>query len=136
MACTAPVPGISGVVFQAYPSQKALYAAYTAKVASLNSSQFRQNFTDCGSQQTYGETGWNHLFQHTRKYTVAQMTMGMVKDDQAAGRVFCNYTQGLEYMVWTQNDGHLMGYVAGPVHTTYGTGGSPSTTTSASAAPP
>ena len=45
------------------------------------------------------------------------MTMGTVQDDQAAGRVFCNYTQGLEYMVWTQNDGHLMGYVAGPVHT-------------------
>jgi hypothetical protein len=46
-----------------------------------------------------------------------QMIMGMVKDDQAAGRVFCNYSQGLEYMVWTQNDGRLMGYVAGPVHT-------------------
>jgi hypothetical protein len=45
------------------------------------------------------------------------MIMGSVRDDQAAGRVFCNYTQGLEYMVWTQNDGHLMGYVAGPVHT-------------------
>ena len=33
-----------------------------------------------------------------------------------AGRVFCNYTQGSEYMVWTQNDGHVMGVVAGPVH--------------------
>jgi hypothetical protein len=44
------------------------------------------------------------------------MTMGMVTDDQAAGRVFCNYTQGLEYMVWTQDDGRMMGYVAGPVH--------------------
>ena len=33
------------------------------------------------------------------------------------GRVFCNYAQDLEYMVWTQNDGRLMGYVAGPVHT-------------------
>ena len=42
--------------------------------------------------------------------------MGKVTDDQAAGRVFCTYTQGLEYMVWTQDDGHLMGYVAGPVH--------------------
>jgi hypothetical protein len=30
--------------------------------------------------------------------------------------VFCNYTGGLEYMVWTQNDGHLLGYVAGQVH--------------------
>ena len=117
VTCTGPVPGVSGVVFQTYPSLKALYAAYTAKVTSLNSSQFRQNFSDCGSQGTYGEVGWNHLFQHTKAYSVDQMTMGMVKDDQAAGRVFCNYTQGLEYMVWTQNDGRLMGYVAGPVHT-------------------
>ena len=115
--CAGPVPGVSGVVFATYPSLKALYAAYTARVTSLNSSQFRQNFNDCGSQGTYGEVGWNHLFQHTKAYSVDQMTMGMVKDDQAAGRVFCNYTQGLEYMVWTQNDGRLMGYVAGPVHT-------------------
>ena len=117
VTCTAPASGISAVVFQTYPSLKALYAAYTARVTALNSNQFKQNFSDCGSQATFGEVGWNHLFQHTRKYTVDQMTMGMVKDDQAAGRVFCNYTQGLEYMVWTQNDGHLMGYVAGPVHT-------------------
>jgi serine/threonine protein kinase len=117
VTCTAPAPGISAVVFQTYPSSKALYAAYTARVTALNSNQFRQNFNDCGSQGTYGEVGWNHLFQHTRAYSVDQMIMGMVKDDQAAGRVFCNYTQGLEYMVWTQNDGRLMGYVAGPVHT-------------------
>ncbi len=118
VTCTAPAAGVSGVVFQTYASLKAMYAAYTAKVSSLNSGQFRQNFNDCGSQGTYGEVGWNHLFQHTRNYTVDQMTMGIVKDDQAAGRVFCNYTQGLEYMVWTQNDGSLMGYVAGPVHAT------------------
>jgi serine/threonine protein kinase len=117
VTCTAPAAGISGVVFQTYPSLKALYAAYTAKVRAVNSNQFRQNFNDCGSEATFGEVGWNHLFKHTRNYTVAQMTMGTVRDDQAAGRVFCNYTQGLEYMVWTQNDGHLMGYVAGPVHT-------------------
>ena len=117
MTCTAPAAGISGVVFQTYPNQKALYAAYTAKVTALNTNKFRQNFNDCGSQDTFGEVGWNHLFKHTRTFTVNQMIMGMVRDDQAAGRVFCNYTQGLEYMVWTQNDGHLMGYVAGPVHT-------------------
>ena len=117
VTCTAPAAGISGVIFQTYPSLKALYAAYTAKVTSLNTNQFRQNFNDCGSQATFGEVGWNHLFQHTRKYTVDQMIMGSVRDDQAAGRVFCNYTQGLEYMVWTQNDGRLMGYVAGLVHT-------------------
>ena len=116
VTCTAPAAGISGVVFQTYPSLKALYATYTAKVSSVNSGKFRQDFSDCGSQSTYGEVGWNHLFQHTRKYTVDQMAMSKVRDDQAAGRVFCNFTGGLEYMVWTQNDGHLMGYVAGPVH--------------------
>ena len=116
VTCTAPAAGISGVVFQTYPDQKALYAAYTAEVSSLNSGKFRQDFADCGSQATYGEVGWNHLYQHTRKYTVDQMTTGTVTDDQAAGRVFCNFTQGLEYMVWTNNDSHLMGYVAGQVH--------------------
>ena len=117
VTCTGPAAGVSGVVFATYPSLTALYAAYTAKVTALNSNQFRQNFNDCGSQGTYGEVGWNHLFQHTKAFSVDQMTMGMVTDDQAAGRVFCNYAQGLEYMVWTQNDGRLMGYVAGPVHT-------------------
>jgi hypothetical protein len=53
---------------------------------------------------------------HTRAYSVGQMTMGTVKDDQAAGRVFCNYTQGLEYMVWTQNDSRMMSYVADPAY--------------------
>ena len=116
VTCTAPASSITGAVFQTYPTLTALYAAYQAKVASLNTGQFRQDFNDCGSQATYGEVGWNHLYQHTRKYTVAQMTMGMVTDDQAAGRVFCNFTQGLEYMVWTQDDGHVLGFVAGTPH--------------------
>ena len=116
VTCTAPVTGITGVVFQTYPNLTALYAAYMAKVASLNSGQFKQNFNDCESQGTYGEVAWNHLFQHPKIYTVDQMTMSGFTDDKAAGRVFCNFTQGLEYMVWTQNDGHVMGVVAGPVH--------------------
>jgi serine/threonine protein kinase len=116
VTCTAPVVGISGVVFQTYPNLTALYAAYMAKAASLNSGQFKQNFNDCESQDTYGEVAWNHLFQHPKNYTVDQMTMSGFTDDKAAGRVFCNFTQGLEYMVWTQNDGHVMGVVAGPVH--------------------
>jgi serine/threonine-protein kinase len=40
----------------------------------------------------------------------------MVTDAQAAGRVFCTFTNGQEDFVWTQDDGHLLGYVAGPVH--------------------
>ena len=107
-----------------------------AKVASLNSGQFKQNFNDCESQDTYGEVGWNHQFQHPKTYTVDQMTMGRLTDDQAAGRVFCNYTQGLEYMVWTQDDGHLMASWPARCMGTCGTGGWLSTTTSASAARP
>lgn len=117
VTCTTPAPGISGVVFRTYPNLTALYAAYTAKVMSLSpSGQFKQNFSDCGLEQTVGEVGWNHQFKHPKTYTVSQMTEGMVTDDQAAGRVFCNFSQGLEYMVWTQDDGHLMGVVAGPIH--------------------
>ena len=107
--------GISGVVFQTYPSLKALYAAYTAKVSSLNSGPFKQNYGDCSSQAASGEVGWNHLFQHPAKYTVEEMASGTVKDDQAAGRVFCNNTQGHESMVWTQDAGKMLGYVYGPV---------------------
>ena len=117
VTCTAPASGITAAVFQTYPSLTALYAAYTAKVSSLNSGQFKQNFSNCGSQAINGEVGWNHLPAHTSQYTVAQMTTGLVKDDQAAGRVSCTYAQGVESLVWTQNDGNMLGYVHGPVHT-------------------
>src|SRR4029077_21018436 len=50
VTCTAPAAGISAVIFQTYPSLKALYAAYTARVTALNSNQFKQNFSDCGSE--------------------------------------------------------------------------------------
>jgi len=116
VTCTAPFVGISAVVFQTYPNLKALYAAYTAKVKSLNSGQVMENYQDCGLEQTVGEVGWNHQFQHPKTYTVMQMSMGMVTDNQAVGRVFCTFTQGLEYMVWTQDDGHLLAYAVGPVH--------------------
>jgi len=117
VTCTAPRPGITGVVFITYPSLTALYRAYMARVAALSpSGQFRQNFRDCQIQQTSGEAGWNHNFQHPRTYTVAQMSAGTVRDEQAAGRVFCTFSQGLEYMIWTQDDGRLMGVVAGAPH--------------------
>ncbi|MGH3204329.1 MAG: serine/threonine-protein kinase [Streptosporangiaceae bacterium] len=39
-----------------------------------------------------------------------------VPDTQAAGRVFCDFGNAQENFVWTQDDGHMLGYVAGPVH--------------------
>jgi hypothetical protein len=117
VTCTAPAPGITEAIFTTCPSLPALYDAYMARVASLSpSGQFKQNFRDCQIQQTNGEVGWNHNFQHPKTYTVDQMSTGTVKDEQAAGRVYCTFSQGLEYMVWTQDDGHLMGVVAGAPH--------------------
>ena len=117
VTCTAPAPGVSEVEFHTYPNPTALYNAYMAEVASHSSSgQFKQNYNDCGLEKTVGEVGWNHQFQHPKTYTVAEMSAGSVTDDQAAGRVFCNFTQGLEYMVWTQDDGHVLGIVAGAPH--------------------
>jgi hypothetical protein len=116
VTCTAPASGISQAVFRTYPSLTALYAAYVAQVKPMNSGTFPQNFQDCNALHTYGEIGWNHQFAHTRTYTIAQMTAGMVTDNQVAGRVFCTYYSGQEYFVWTQDDGHLLAWVAGPVH--------------------
>jgi hypothetical protein len=116
VTCTAPAPGISAVTFRTFPSLTALYAAYTAQVKALNTGKFQANFQDCGVDETYGEVGWNHMFQHPKTYSVEQMSAGMVTDTQAAGRVFCNFSNAQENFVWTQDDGHLLAYVAGPVH--------------------
>jgi hypothetical protein len=117
VTCTAPTPGVSEVEFHTYPNLTALYNAYMAEVASHSSSgQFKQNYNDCEQEQTVGEVGWNHQFHHMTTYTVAQMSADKVTDDQAAGRVFCNFTNGFEYMIWTQDDGHLLGVAAGAPH--------------------
>jgi hypothetical protein len=43
-------------------------------------------------------------------------TSGMIRDDQAAGRMFCTFNNGLLYLVWTQNDGRVLGELAGAPH--------------------
>ncbi|HEV2260008.1 MAG TPA: serine/threonine-protein kinase [Streptosporangiaceae bacterium] len=116
VTCTAPAASITEVTFRTYPSLTALYDAYTAQVKSLNSGSFNPNFQDCGQEQTYGEVSWNHQFQHPKTYSVAQLSSGKLMDDQAAGRVFCNFTNGQESFVWTQNNGNLLAVVAGSVH--------------------
>jgi hypothetical protein len=116
VTCTAPASGINEVIFRTYPSLTALYAAYVAQVDRLNSGQFHANFQDCGINQTVGEVSWNHQFQHPRNYSVAELISGKLTDDQAAGRVYCDFLNGQENMVWTQNDGHLLAWVTGPIH--------------------
>ena len=135
VTCTAPAAGISGVVFQTYPSLKALYAAYTAKVTSLNSNQFKQNFNDCGSQATFGEVGWNHLFQHTKKYTVDQMIRARSRTTRP--RAGCSATTPRAWSTWSGPRTTATSWATWPARctTTCGTGGWRCTTTSASAAP-
>jgi hypothetical protein len=119
VTCMAPAPGITGVVLSTYPSLAALYAAYAAKVKALSSGALRENYQDCGlaSPSVAGEVAWNHQFRHPRAYSIAQMAGGGVTDLQAAGRVFCTMTDSAqEDMVWTQDDGRLMGWVAGAPH--------------------
>jgi hypothetical protein len=117
VTCTAPARGISGVTFRTYPSLTALYAAYVTQVKSLNSGNLQENFQDCNNTHTYGEIGWNHQFAHMRTYSIQQMITGKVTDNQVAGRAFCTYENGQENMVWTQDDGHLLAWVDGPIHT-------------------
>jgi serine/threonine protein kinase len=116
VTCDAPAPGVTQVIFRIHPSLTSLYAAYVAKVESLNSGHFQANYQDCGINQTNGEVGWNHMFQHPKTYTIGQMSGGMVTDAQAAGRVFCLFNNALQNFVWTQDDGHLLAWVTGPVH--------------------
>ena len=124
ITCTAPSPGIAQVAFTTYPTLTALYAAYEARVKSLNSGQSQQNVQDCGliAPSPYGEVGWNHDEQHPRNYTVAEMAAGKVPFASAAGRMACIATaNGSEDIVWTDDIGKMLGVVtgSGPVATVW-----------------
>jgi hypothetical protein len=120
VTCLRPAPAISWATFQTFPSLTALYRGYVAEVQSVRPGPFTQNSGDCGlaAPGTGGdEIAWNHHFQHPRTYTVAQMAAGTVPDSQAVGRVFCITLDGdQEEMVWTQDDGRLLGALAGTDH--------------------
>jgi serine/threonine-protein kinase len=116
VTCTRPALGISTVSFRTYPSLGALYSAYVADIRRLSGGQFRQDFGDCTEDQVNGEVGWNHDYQHPRNYSVRQMASGSVSDDKAAGRVFCTFMNDQLYLVWTQDDGHLLAMLNGAPH--------------------
>jgi hypothetical protein len=119
VACADPAPGVTAATFKTYPSLTALYSAYETLARSLNSGHFQQNVEDCGlaAPSPVGEVAWNHEFKHPRIYSVQQMEMGMVPLDRAAGRVFCVFLDtGTEDIVWTQDNGNLLGVVSGGPH--------------------
>jgi hypothetical protein len=116
VVCTRPHYAVYGVAFRTYPSLNALYAAYEARVSALSQGPFRPNTGNCTEDDISGEVSWNHNFRHPSIYPVSLFTSGKIRDDQAAGRVFCTFTNGMLDMVWTQDDGRLMGEVTGAPH--------------------
>jgi hypothetical protein len=114
--CKQPHFAVDEVTFNTYRSLTALYAAYEARAAALSGAPFRANVGNCTESDVNGETGWNHDFRHPSQYPVSMFTSGMIKDDQAAGRMFCTFNNGLLYLVWTQDDGRVLGELAGAPH--------------------
>jgi hypothetical protein len=116
VVCTAPWSSISSATFTTYPSLRALYSAYKAKVRSLNSRHYRQNVQDCGlsAPSPYGEIAWNHREQHSRAYTAAEMIDGKVSVETAMGRMACLKTgRRSEDIVWTTDYGKMLGVAIG-----------------------
>jgi serine/threonine-protein kinase len=116
--CTDPDPAIASVTFATYPSLAALYTKYQEIVGNLTGKSFGsvENVHVCGAlaPNPTAENTWNHTDQYLTKYPVTQLASGKVPDDAAMGRVFCEQTpNGSEYIVWTQDYGHLLGYATG-----------------------
>lgn len=65
---------------------------------------------------TNGEIGWNHDFKHPSMYPVSEFTSGQITDDKAAGRVYCTFEDNDLYLVWTQDDGRVLGELSGAPH--------------------
>ncbi len=116
VTCVQPTSAVDVVIFRTYPSLKALYAAYEARVSQIAQGPFRANYGNCTETMTSGEIGWNHDFKHPSMYPVSDFTSGRITDDQAAGRVYCTFENSELYLVWTQDDGHVLGELSGAPH--------------------
>jgi len=118
VTCVNPTLAISTATFRTYPSLTALYAAYQAEVQSVSHAPFKPNVGNCGDIDTDGEISWNHAFFHLAKFSMAQSVSGTLNPEtQAAGRMFCYLdSSSQEHIVWTQNDGRLLGFVTGGPH--------------------
>jgi len=116
VACTRPSFGIETATFSTFPSLNALYAAYVRHVDSVEPGPFRANFGDCSEVLTKGEVSWNHNYEHSRLYSLDLSRSGRLSDDKAAGRASCAFANGELHMLWTQNDGRLLGELTGAPH--------------------
>jgi hypothetical protein len=115
VTCTRPAFGATSATFRAYPSLGALYGAYIAAIRAVAPGSYHSNFGGCTKQQTDDEVSWNHSYEHPRRYSLSQSRSGRLTDDQAAGRVLCTFSNSIR-IIWTQNDGRLLGVLNGAPH--------------------
>jgi hypothetical protein len=102
--CTSPAPGVISVDFRLFDSTKELYDAYMAKAEQVSGAPFDDNQRDCNKQYSSGEVSWNHNQRHSRRYSVDQLVANNLNEDtQAAGRVFCDTSDNVQTLIWTQN---------------------------------
>jgi hypothetical protein len=116
ITCTQPVQAVNAATFRTYPSLKALYAAYMGRVMALSGGKFRTNYGNCTEVLTSGERSWNHNVSHPIGIPFNLFPAGRIMDDQAAGRLFCTFDNDQLHLVWTQNDGRLLGELSGAPH--------------------
>jgi hypothetical protein len=116
VVCKQPHYAISEVTFSTYGSLKSLYSAYEARAAQLAQAPFRANVGNCTEADVNGEIAWNHDFKHPSMYPISMFSSGTITDEKAAGRMFCTFTGGLLYLLWTQQDGRILGELAGAPH--------------------
>jgi hypothetical protein len=116
VVCKQPHYAVDEVTFNTYPSLKSLYAAYEARAGQLAQAPFRANVGNCTEGDVNGEIAWNHDFKHPSMYPISMFSSGTITDDKAAGRMFCTFTGGLLYVLWTQQDGRILGELAGAPH--------------------
>jgi tRNA A-37 threonylcarbamoyl transferase component Bud32 len=129
VTCSNPHAEAYSATFTTYPSLQALYAAYKSQLNGL-ADPHGFNWGTCGPKGpkgsalnlAAGESGWNHMEQHPKQYTLQAAESGNLNEEsQLAGRVFCAVPSGqnAESIVWTQNSGRLLGVVSGPIHDVY-----------------
>jgi hypothetical protein len=129
VTCTNPHPEAYTATFTTYPTLRALYTAYQGQLNRLGDPR-GFNWGACGPKGkgpralniAAGESGWNHLYQHPKQYSLMAAESGKLNgESQLGGRLFCTVPTGqnAESIVWTENAGQLLGVVSGPVHEVY-----------------
>ena len=113
VTCDEPGFGAGAADFSTFSSLGTLYDAYVARIKTLNGGVM-PNGGNCNKISSEGEISWNHHFQHLARFTLNDLRAGGLNPvTQAAGRIFCTYQNGALIMVWTQNNGMLLGEVNG-----------------------